>query len=83
MEITKQKRNNLTKEEANKLILELHLSVKWFCPLIKDQCNVTCVCYRGALKRAHAHSENAPKLFEVFPNCCSNAMFIETEIYMH
>lgn len=44
-------------------------TAKWFCPLIKTDCNTKCICYQPAGKFTHNLD------WRVTPGYCNNAMF--------
>ena len=67
-----------TQEEADAKAKELDAQdAEWFCPLIKEQCRKTCVCFSKASIVCRKY-DKVP--FTVYPPRCENAMFTEHEI---
>lgn len=72
-----------TEEEAEKAADELNKKNKpaWFCPLINDQCNSSCICYQGFMALNDMDYARILAKWVVKRNDCGNAMFYETTIY--
>jgi hypothetical protein len=71
-----------TLEEAKKAVQSQNYntaSYLKFCPILKDMCNVKCVCFSISYyteKKWHDGPE-----YTIYEPKCDNAMFAEKEIY--
>ncbi len=62
----------MTEDEAKSQVAkENNIPPKWFCPLIGDKCNVSCLCYRRAWFRDNETDTD----YVIEHNKCNNGMF--------
>lgn len=70
----------MTKEEAEKELAKILESPQgmWFCPLIKEKCDTSCVCFVAAyIDVGDLFSDAGYYMQQAY---CGNAMFSETTI---